>query len=154
MKRNRWNYELSILIFAQFKSSFFEGVTSINCFQIFKWIAREFLLHRAHGVHRQASIGVQINNLEHRGLVEITLIHCFFNFTTLKQRWTNVIFTPCFQGNCLETYQENIHNRVEGCNLSKITKFIFITLRLLWNKPKLPKSVTFPKCLWIDASTS
>ena len=148
MKRNRWNYELSILIFAQFKSSFFEGVTSINCFQIFKWIAREFLLHRAHGVHRQSSIGVQINNLEHRGLVEITLIHCFFNFTTLKQRWTNVIFTPCFQGNCLETYQENIHNRVEGCILSK-----FIALHLM-KLPKLTKSVIPPKRLWTVVSVS
>ena len=52
-----------MLIFTQFKNSFFQGATFINCFWIFKWIAREFLLHNVHGVHKQTGTGVQINNL-------------------------------------------------------------------------------------------
>ena len=64
----------------------------------------------------------------------------------LKQRWTNFISTPCLQGNCLETFQENIHNRVEGCNLSKIIKLVFIALYLM-KLPKLPKSVIPPRRL-------
>ena len=62
-----------MLLFTQFKSSFFQGATFINCFRIFEWIVRESLLHEAHGVHIQTGIGVQINNLQTRG-VEITLI--------------------------------------------------------------------------------
>ena len=90
--RNGWNYALFILIFTQFHS-FFQGATFINCFRIFKWIARESFLHRVHGVHKQAGISVQINNLEIQ-TAEITLIQCYFNVTTRKQRWTNVIATP------------------------------------------------------------
>ena len=48
-----------------------------------------------------------------------------FNVTTLKQRLANVISSPCLLGNCLETYKESIHNRVEGYSLSKITKICF-----------------------------
>ena len=69
-------------------------------------------LHKVHGVHKQTGIDVQINNMQTQG-VEIPLIQCCFNDTTLKQRRNNVIYTPCLQGNCLETYQENIHNEVE-----------------------------------------
>ena len=55
--------------------------------------------------------------------------------TVLRLLRYNVTSTPCLRGNCLETYQENIHNGVEGYNLSEITKFIFIALHLM----KLPK---------------
>ena len=102
-----------MLLFTQFKNGFFQGATFINCFRIFKWIVRESLLHKVHGVHKQTGIGVQINNLQTLG-VEITLIQCCFNVTTLKQRWTNVISTPCLQAICLETYQEIIHTEVQG----------------------------------------
>ena len=74
-----------MLIFTQFKNSFSQGETFFNCFRIFKWIARESLSHKVHGVHKQAGIGIQINNLQTQG-VEITLIQCCFNVTTLKQR--------------------------------------------------------------------
>ena len=37
---------------------FFQGVSFINCFWIFKWVAGESLLHRVHGAHRQVGIGV------------------------------------------------------------------------------------------------
>ena len=69
-------------------------------------------------------MSVQINNLQTQGL-ETNLIQCCFNVTTLKQRWGNVTSTRCLLGNCLETYQENIHHGVEGYNLSKITKVYF-----------------------------
>ena len=69
-------------------------------------------------------MSVQINNLQTQGL-EMNLIQCCFNVPTLKQRWANVTSTPCLLGNCLKTYQENIHNRVEGYNLSKNTKVYF-----------------------------
>ena len=72
---------------------------------------------------------------------------------TLKQRWANVTSTPCLQGNCLETYQENIHNGVEGYNLSETTKFILIALHLM-QLPKFPKSVIPPKHLRIVVSVS
>ena len=72
---------------------------------------------------------------------------------TLKQRWANVTSTPCLQGNCLETYQENIHNGVEGYNLSETTKFILIALPLM-QLPKFPKSVIPPKHLRIVVSVS
>ena len=134
------------------RTVFFQGATFINCFQIFKWIGRGSLLHRVYGVHRQAGIGVQINNLKTQGVV-ITLIQFCFNITPLKQRWTNVISTPCWQGNCLEMYQENIHSGVEGCNLSKITTFIFIAFHLM-KFPKLSKSFIPPKRLWIFTSAS
>ena len=74
----------------------------------------------------------------------MTLIQFCFYVSTLKQRRTNVISTPCLEGNCLETYQENIHNGVEGCNLSKVAKFIFISLYLM-KPPKLSKSFIPPK---------
>ena len=141
-----------MLIFTKFKNAFFLGATFINCFRIFKWMARGSLLHRVYGVHRKAGIGVQINNLETQEVL-ITLIQFCFNVTTLKQRWTNVISTSCLQSNCLETYQENIYNGVEGCNLSKTTKFNFIALHLM-KPPKLPKSFIPLKRLWIVASTS
>ena len=141
-----------MLIFTQFKNFFSRGATFINCFQIFKWIARESLLLRVHGVHKQSGISVQINNLPTQGL-EIILIQRCFNVTTLKQCCTNVISTPCLQGNSLETYQENIHTGVERFNLSKITKFIFIALHLM-KLLKLPKSAIPLKRLWIGASAS
>ena len=51
LRRNGWNnYKLFMLLFTQFKSSFFQGVTFINCFRIFKWIVKESLLHKVHGV--------------------------------------------------------------------------------------------------------
>ena len=57
-----------ILIFTQLKNSFFQGATFINCFLVFKWIARESLLYRVHCVQRQAGIGVQINNQQTQGV--------------------------------------------------------------------------------------
>ena len=74
-----------MLIFKQFKNSFFQGATFTNCLGIFKWIARESLLHRVHGVHRKDGIGVQINNRQTQ-VFETTLIHCYFSVATLKQR--------------------------------------------------------------------
>ena len=141
-----------MLIFTKFKNGFFLGATFINCFRIFKWMSRESLLHRVYGVHRKAGIGVQINNLETQEVL-ITLIQFYFNVKTLKQRWTNVISTSCLQGNCLETYQENIYNGVEECNLSKTAKFNFIALHLM-KPPKSAKSYILLKRLWIVASTS
>ena len=35
LKRNRWNYDLCMLIFRQLKNSFYQGATFINCFRIF-----------------------------------------------------------------------------------------------------------------------
>ena len=113
------------------------------------YLFQEDTFYIGYPVFMNRPVWVQINNLQTQG-VEITLIQCCFNVTTLKQRWTNVIFTPCLQGNCLETYQENIHNRVEGGNLNKITKFIFIALHLM-KFPKLPKSVNPTRRLWIVA---
>ena len=63
---------------------FSPGAPFINCFQIFKWITRGSLLHRVYGVHRQAGIGVQINNLQTQE-VEMTLIQFYFYVSTLKQ---------------------------------------------------------------------
>ena len=102
-----------MLLFTQFKNSFFQGATFINCFRIFKWIVRESRLHKVHSVHKQTGIGIQINNLQTRE-VEITLIQCCFNVTRLKQHWTNITSIPSLQGICLETYQENIRNEVQG----------------------------------------
>ena len=45
----------------------------------------ESLLHSVRGVHKHAGIGIQINTLQTQGN-EMTLIHCCFNVTTLKQR--------------------------------------------------------------------
>ena len=73
-----------MLTLLKFKDSFSEGATFSNCFRIFKWITRESLLHRVPSVHKQAGIGVQINPLQTQG-VEITLIQCCFNVTTVKQ---------------------------------------------------------------------
>ena len=53
-----------MLIFTQFKNSFFQGATFINCFRVFKWTGREFPLHRVHRVFSQAGTDVQINNLQ------------------------------------------------------------------------------------------
>ena len=98
-EKNRWNDKLFMLTFTKFKNRFFQGATLSNWFQIFKWIARESLLHRVLGVHKHAGIGIQINTLQTQGN-QMTLIHCCFNVTTLKQRWTNVIFYPLrLQGN-------------------------------------------------------
>lgn len=52
---------------------------------ILKWIPSESLLHRVTSVQKQVSIRVQIYNLQTQG-VEITLIQCYFNAATLKQR--------------------------------------------------------------------
>ena len=62
-----WNHKLFILIFTQFKNSFFQRATFVKCFRMFKWIARESLLHKVHGVHKQTDIGVQVNNLQTQG---------------------------------------------------------------------------------------
>ena len=141
MRRNGWNYELFMLIFTQLKNNFFQGATFINCFRIFNVLQRNLFY-----------IGYITSNLKTQA-VEIALIQWCSNIATLKQCWTNIISTPCLQGNCLKMYQENIHNRVEGCNLSKMRKLIFITLHLM-KLPKLPKSIIPPKRLWIDASAS
>ena len=85
---------LFMLIFTKFKSSFFWGAIFSNCLWILKWIARESLLHRVIGVHKQADIVVQINTLQTQG-VKITLIQRCFNIATLKQCRTNVISIPC-----------------------------------------------------------
>ena len=84
LRRSGWN-KLVMLIFKQFKNSLFQGATFTNCLGIFKWIARESLLHRVHGVHRKDGIGVQINNRQTQ-VFETTLIHCYFSVATLKQR--------------------------------------------------------------------
>ena len=52
-------------------NGFFQGATFSNCFQTFKWISRESLLHRVPGVHKQGGIALQINTLQTQG-VEIT----------------------------------------------------------------------------------
>ena len=68
--------------------------------------------------HKQAAIGVQISTMQTQG-VEITLIQCCFNVTTLKQRWTNVISTLCV---CKVTVWKRTRKTFTmGCNLSKIT---------------------------------
>ena len=140
-----------MLIFTQFKNSFFfQGEAFFNRFRIFKWILQENPFYIGHPVFMNMS--VQINNLQTQW-VEITLIQCCFIVTTLKQRWANVTSTPCLQGNYQERYQENIHNRVDGYNLSKITKFVFIALHLM-KLLKLPRSVIPPKRLRIVASAS
>ena len=54
------------------EEQFFQGVSFINCFWIFKWVAGESLLHRVHGVQIQVGIGVRINNLQTQ-VVETTL---------------------------------------------------------------------------------
>ena len=66
-----------MLIFTKYRKTCFQGATFSNCFQIFKWIAKESLLHRVPGVHKQAAIGVQINTRKTQE-VEITLIQSFF----------------------------------------------------------------------------
>ena len=73
-----------MLIFTKFKNSFFRGATFSNCFRIFKWVTKESPLHGTPGVHKQAGAGIQINTLQTQG-VEISLIQCCFNVTTLKQ---------------------------------------------------------------------
>ena len=83
LRRNGWNYKSFMLLFTQFKNSFFQGATFINCFLIFKWIVRESLLYKVLGVHKQTVIDVQINNLQTLK-VKITLIQCCFNVATLK----------------------------------------------------------------------
>ena len=102
--------------------NFFHGAAFINCFRIFKWTLQENSFYLGYPVF--INISVQINNLQTQG-VEITFIQCCFNVTTLKQRWANVISTPCLLGNYLETSQQNIHSGVEWYNLSKITKSYF-----------------------------
>ena len=109
-----------MLIFTQY--NFFHGAAFINCFRIFKWTLQENSFYLGYPVF--INMSVQINNLQTQG-VEINLIQCCFNVTKLKQRWANVTSTPNLLGNCLETYQENIHNGVEGRSLSKITKIYF-----------------------------
>ena len=88
------------------------------------YLFQEDTFYIGYPVFMNRPVWVQINNLQTQG-VEITLIQCCFNVTTLKQRWANVTSTPCLLGNCLEKYQENIHNWVEGYNLSKIRKIYF-----------------------------
>ena len=63
---------LFISIFTKFNNIFFQGVTFSNCFQFFKWIARETPLHRVPGIHKLGAIGIQINTLQTQEL-EITL---------------------------------------------------------------------------------
>ena len=111
-----------MLIFTQFKDNFFQGAAFINCYRIFKWTLQDNPFYVGYPVF--INMSVKINNLQTQR-VEITLIQCLFNLTTLKQRLANVISSPCLLGNCLETYKKNIHNRVEGYSLSKITKICF-----------------------------
>ena len=92
---------------------------------ILKWIPSESLLHMVTSVQKQVSIRVQIYNLQTQG-VEITLIQCYFNAATLKQRWINVISIPCIRRNW-----ENIHNGARGCNLSKVTFENVFSLHLI-----------------------
>ena len=140
-----------MVIFTQFKNSFFfKEKVSLTAFGFLNGFFQENPCDVGYPVFMNMS--VQINNLQTQW-VEITLIQCCFIVTTLKQRWANVTSTPCLQGNYQERYQENIHNRVDGYNLSKITKFIFIALHLM-KLPKLPKSVIPPKHLRIVASAS
>ena len=129
MARNGWNYNLFMLIFAKFKTSFFQLTTFSNCFRIFKWIAKESLSHRVPGVHKQASIDVQINTLQKTQGFDVTLIQCCFNVTTLKQRWTNVISTPCV---CrVIVWKRTRKTFTMGCNLSKITSENLFSLHFI-----------------------
>ena len=56
-----------------------------SCFRIFKWIVRKYFLLRVTVVHKQPGIGIQINTLQTER-VEINLIQCCLNVTTIKQR--------------------------------------------------------------------
>ena len=70
-----------MLIFTQYKGSFLHGAAFINCFRIFKWTLQENSFYLGYPVF--INVSVQINNLQTQG-VEITLIQCCFNVTTLK----------------------------------------------------------------------
>ena len=101
-----------MLIFTQFKDSFFQGAAFINCFWIFKWTLQENSFYVGYPVF--INMIVQINNWQTQG-IEITFIQCCFKVTTLKNRWANVNSTPCLLGIC----------GVEVYNLSKISKIYF-----------------------------
>ena len=72
------------LIFKKFNNCLIQGTTFSKCFWILS-IGKESPLIRVSGVPKQASFSVQINILQTQG-VEITLIQCCFNVTTLNQR--------------------------------------------------------------------
>ena len=69
----------------KFKNSFFHGETFSIYFRIFEWIAMESFLNRVSAVYKQVGIGFKINTRQTQR-VEVTLIQCCFNVTTLKQR--------------------------------------------------------------------
>ena len=140
-----------MLIFTQYKGSFLHGAAFINCFRIFKWTLQENSFYLGYPVF--INVSVQINNLQTQG-VEITLIQCCFNVTTLKQRLANVTSTPCWLGTCVETYQEKNHNGVERYNVSKITKIIFHFYTSSNETSNYPNSSLPPKRLWIVESAS
>ena len=74
IKPRHWKEMGQIMLkFTKFKKTFFQLVTFSNFLRIFQWISRESLLHRVHGVHKQAGLGAQINTLQTQG-VEMTLI--------------------------------------------------------------------------------
>ena len=111
--------------------------------------ARESLLHRVPGAHKNERSNKLPANTG--GWDNLNLM--LFQRHDAEIVLSNVTSTPCLQGNCLETYQENIHNGVEGYNLSEITEFIFIALHLM-KLPNFFKSVIPPKRLRIVASVS
>ena len=71
-----------MLIFTQYKDSFFHGAAFINCFWIFKWTLQENSFYLGYPVF--INMSVQTNNLQTQ-TVEITLIQCCFNVMMLKQ---------------------------------------------------------------------
>ena len=118
LEMNGLTYKLFMSIFTKFKNSFFQGTTFSNCVWIFKRIAKESLLHRVPGVHKQVGIADQVNTLQTQW-IEITLIQCCFNITTLKQRWINIISTGCACG--VISQKRTRKTFAMACNLSKIT---------------------------------
>ena len=51
-----------MLIFTQFRDSFFQGAAFINCFRIFKWTLQENSFYLGFPVFKNMS--VQINNVQ------------------------------------------------------------------------------------------
>ena len=136
-----------MLLFTQFKNGFFQGATFINCFRIFKWIVRESLLHKVHGVHKQTGIGVQINNLKTWG-VEITLIQCCFNVTTLKQCGPTLFLLRVCRVFVWKRTKKTFTMRCKGEIWVKLQNFLSLHF-IYWNFQNYP-NLPFPlKHLWI-----
>ena len=90
-----------MLIFTKFKNSFFQEAIFSNYFQIFKWIAREPLLHRVVSIHEEA--GRHSNKYTANRGDWNNLNPMLFQRHDTETTLTNVTSTPCLKGNCLET---------------------------------------------------